>query len=103
MRFEDTPELFGVGSGRGSSGELLCEMCKTVHPDKGEDGDSVCWTSFAGMQIAECCFEKLESEIWSRRDDLLSWLRRILEKIKANHDSNVESLDAIAKLQKEGS
>lgn len=103
MRFEDAPGLFGCGIGVGTTQEVTCGICKTTYPDTGENGDTVTWTEFAGLEVAECCFEKIEVEIWRLRDDVLPWIRRILEKRKASNDANMKELDAIAKLRKKAS
>lgn len=83
-RFEDSPDLFGRGCGSGTSGEQTCEWCGTTY-NKGADeeeiydGDSVTWTLFADKEICDCCFGKIEEEVWRRRKDLLPWIRARLE------------------------
>lgn len=102
MRFEDSFELFGVGVGKGTYGDIKCEMCGTLH-NEGEDdlgeynGESVSWTTFAGMCVCECCFERVENEILRRMPDILPWYRRILDRQKAsiaNLDSDLKSVEA---------
>lgn len=85
MRIFDTPELFDGGVGASTGYELKCEFCGITHnkglePEKkiGE-GDSVLHTNFAGKQICDCCFEKIETEILRRIPDIIDWYMRILE------------------------
>ncbi|KKM16617.1 hypothetical protein LCGC14_1684040 [marine sediment metagenome] len=83
MRFEDTPNLFGYGAGSGTYGDFECQMCSTIY-NEGEDekgtydGDSIGWTTFAGMQICKHCFGKIEKEVLHRMSDILPWYKRIL-------------------------
>lgn len=56
MRFENTPELFGVGIGNSRDSQINCEFCGSTH-NKGINfenddsfGMSICHTNFAGKQ-----------------------------------------------------
>lgn len=89
MRIFDTPELFGMGCGSGTCGDIQCDMCKTKYNqgnDKSENysGDSILHTDFAGIQVCECCFEKIENEVLLRMPDILKWYRQILNSKKKN-------------------
>lgn len=76
-RFEDGPELFGCGIGISTGYKIKCDMCGTIYNKESKDdepsteGDSVCYTIFAGLRICDCCFEKVENEILKRMDDIL--------------------------------
>ena len=88
-RFEDTPELFGYGAGAGTCGDIECDFCGAKYNqgnDEKEDcsGDSVTWTRFAGLTCCDCCFAKIEEDVWRRRRDVLPWLAR---RIKAEEKS----------------
>jgi len=80
-RFEDSPDLFGVGSGVATCGDIRCEWCGLLH-NEGEDergaydNDGVSWTQFGDKAICECCFAKIEEAVWQRRRDILPWLKR---------------------------
>lgn len=86
MRFEDTPDLFGLGIGSGTVGAIECEWCGNVYNEDNESGDgdvidstidSVGFTNFGNKQICDCCFEKVENAVLARMDDILTWFRRI--------------------------
>lgn len=84
MRFEDSPNLFGGGSGSGTCGDIKCQFCGTLYNEGNDEAesygrDSVTETDFAGLTVCECCFEKIEIEILHRMPDIMSWYRRILE------------------------
>lgn len=99
-RIEDSPELFGAGCGISTIGSITCEWCgNTYHEDnEDEDGDiidngveSICFTEFAGKQICDCCYEKIESEILRRMKDVLIWYRHIQD-TRRNQVENTEVL-----------
>ena len=100
MRFEDSFELFGGGAGHGTYGDITCEWCGTTH-NEGEDerevydGESVSHTDFAGKQICECCFEKIEHEILCRMRDILPWYRRYLDSRRGDFDAAESALKAV--------
>ena len=78
-RFQDTPELFGGGSGRGTSGPVSCVLCGEMYNQNYDDEHgTVTWTEFAGLTVADCCFHVIENEIISRLPDLLIWARALL-------------------------
>jgi hypothetical protein len=78
-RFEDTPGLFGWGAGGGTNREIVCDWCKETYPDTGENGDSTGYLQFGDLQIAECCFEKVENAVLGEMRQILPWFIRILE------------------------
>ena len=85
-RFEDTAGLFGCDSGVSTGYELECELCGRVHnpgadPDENpaSEGDSICNTEFAGLQVCDCCFHKIESAVLARMPDILPWFIRIIK------------------------
>jgi hypothetical protein len=96
MRFEDTPELFGVGMGVSTCSDLICNICHN-HYNEGNDktgdydGDSVLYTDFAGLVVCYACFEAIEKEILHRMPDILSWYKRILDS-KTKLKKQVEEL-----------
>ena len=92
-RFEDSIDLFGLNNGSSTDHEIQCEMCKHVYNEGVSDDGPVCknahygrisvkWTEFASLTVCECCFDKIELEIWLRRKTLIPWLKRILIKRK---------------------
>jgi hypothetical protein len=96
-RFEDSPNLFGYGVGDSTDGEVICEICGNVYnkgigiDENNEDedcGDSVRYTEFAGLQVCECCFDKIENEILKRMPDILSWYKRVVESQKKSVQDN---------------
>jgi hypothetical protein len=99
-RFEDSPDLFGNGMGSSSCGEIICEVCGKVYnkgigvdedEDDDEEGDSILNTEFAGLQVCECCFEKIENETLRRMPDILKWYKKIIAS-KKNQISEAEAL-----------
>jgi len=87
-RWEDSPDLFGSGIGTSTQGEQTCDLCGRVHNEGADDraraeGDgvydeypSVAWTGFLGLEVAECCWGRIEESVWSRRADVAKWLRK---------------------------
>jgi hypothetical protein len=77
--------LFGAGSSSGTSFIVRCEFCNEVHnPDSdpermSTEGYSIATDIFMGKEICQCCFRKLESEIYSRRFDILRWFKKVNE------------------------
>jgi hypothetical protein len=106
-RFEDSFELFGGGCGSGCGYNLVCQLCGTVHnADAGYDssdldghaeGDTVSYTHFAGLQIADCCFGRIEEAVLHRMPQILEWYARILEKRRANLEKSDELLNKVIK------
>lgn len=101
MRHIDSPELFGVGCGGGTSGDITCEFCNTPYNEGADeagdfhDRDSIRFTSFADLTICECCFERVEDEIERRMPDILRWYRAIVERRRAELARDITQLDAI--------
>jgi len=71
MRFEDTPGLFGA-SGVSTEGNIKCEFCGNEYLDR-EDGageafqdmDPIYFCDFAGLQVCQCCFERIEKAVFT--------------------------------------
>jgi hypothetical protein len=97
-RIFDTVNLFGVGSGASTQGEIKCEICGKVYNEGADDDEdesyddysSVSHTMFAGMEVCECCFVEIENEILHRMSSILDWYRNIVklreEKIKSDNE-----------------
>ena len=88
MRFKDTPNLFGCGAGVSTIAPFKCDLCKKIYNKNNEDEDGyiidmdappICYTSFAGMEICEYCFEVAENSVLCRISDILSWYKEILD------------------------
>jgi len=92
MRFEETPGLFGSGLGYSTMGWFRCEICCTIYnshvdeeaedfDDTYSDSEEVWRAEFLGMDVAGCCFERVECFMLACLDegDLLPWYGRILE------------------------
>ena len=93
-RFEDSPELFGVGVGSGSDGPLTCNLCGREYPETpGETQAHL--TYFAGMQVADCCFEIIEAEIIRRMPSILSWFERLVQKAEVTVVQRQEALKSL--------
>lgn len=100
MRHEETPELFGSGCGAGTCGDIRCEICGTLYNegnDEAEDysGDSELHTTFAGLTVCHCCFEKVEAEVLHRMPDILAWYHRILDKQKKELAGDEQALKTV--------
>ncbi len=82
-RFENSPGLFGVGSGGSTSGDLLCEWCGTEYHGVSDDEDGgedfISHVKFGNLTVAECCFEKVERAVLFHMKDILPWFERILK------------------------
>ncbi|KKL24678.1 hypothetical protein LCGC14_2412900, partial [marine sediment metagenome] len=100
MRFEDTPELFGGGVGRGTYAQRTCDVCGIVHnegcgcgeDDEGLSEDSVTWTCFGPLVVCECCFEAIEKAVLARIDDIVPWYGRILNARHAAQEDREKAL-----------
>src|SRR5438105_4485978 len=85
MRIDDSPGLFGAGIGTGTSGDLKCGVCGmeyNIGADAAEDyehRESVGWANFAGMTVADCCFEDIEAGVLAHMDDILTWYAKIVK------------------------
>jgi hypothetical protein len=61
------------------------------------DGESVRYTEFAGLQVCECCFGKIENEILRRMSDILSWYKKIVDEQKKSVENDEALLKSIEK------
>jgi len=105
-RFEDSNDLFGVSPGDSTSSELICELCRKVYnqgigtdednDDDWDEGESVLYTDFAGLQVCECCFGKIENEIVRRMSDILPWYKRIVDARKKQTESDEALLNQLS-------
>jgi len=91
--------LFGTGVGTATCGDIKCDFCGTLHNEGNDaaedyDGDSVSWTSFAGLTVCECCFPKIEQEVYRRMDDILVWYRRVQDRKRKRLEKTEELLKA---------
>ena len=88
---------FGIGIGGSTGCELVCEFCGRVHNKgydvdrDGKEGESICYITFLGKQMAECCFDALEENIFRRREDIVAWLYQLSKasRDQANRDALV--------------
>ncbi len=102
MRHIDSPELFGVGCGTGTSGDFTCQICGGMYnqgADEAEDymnRETITHTTFAGLDVGDCCFEKIESAVEERMTDILRWFRAIVETRRAEVARDARALDDIA-------
>jgi hypothetical protein len=100
-RHIESPELFGVGAGHGTAGDITCGICGTEYnqgADEAEDyhaRDTVQHTDFAGITVCECCFEAVEREVELRMPAVLRWYRAIVEHRRATLARDVKLLDEI--------
>ena len=100
-RFEDTPEMFGVGCGSSTAGDLECDLCHRKYnegADAAEDyhnRDYVGHTDFAGLTVCRDCFGIIEQEILERMPAILSWYKRILDAREKRHIENRDRLNAL--------
>jgi len=84
-RFEDSPGLFGEGIGSATHGEFHCDFCGMVYfegadRDENYDNEGVGEALFAGMNVGDCCFWKVEMAVWNSRIQILQWFDRIMER-----------------------
>ena len=91
MRIEESIDLFGCGMGQSTTSGLTCGICKTRYRKEHSSGEGVRWTNFAGLEVAECCFEKIEADVLLRMRDIIPWFTRILE----NQREKIKSYDAL--------
>lgn len=91
MRFEESIDLFGLGMGQSTTSGFTCGICKKRYRESDPSDDGVRWTNFAGLEVAECCFEKIEASVLLRIRDIIPWFTRILE----NQRAKIKSYDAV--------
>ncbi len=102
MRHIESPELFGGGVGTGTSGDFTCEVCGTTYNEGADEAqdwmsrETVTHTTFAGLDVGDCCFERIEQEVEERMTDILRWLRAIVETRRADVARDARALDDIA-------
>jgi len=99
-RYEDTPELFGRGSGMSTCGDFKCAICGTVYNhgnDENEhyEDEPIIYTDFAGVQICGDCFGVVESEIIQRLPDIIPWFRRVMASEQERMDQVREALSGL--------
>lgn len=82
-RYGDSTGLFGAGVGSSTCGEFTCGLCKTVYNQnccsEEDGGDYVRTERFAGVEVCEECFERIERSVLHRLGDILPWVAKILE------------------------
>jgi|GEM_PF-3254922 len=102
--------LFGSGVSGGSSYEIKCEWCGTIHNkdyDGAEDGDGnenlsgdyVSYLMFGDKEICECCFDKIEAAVMQYMPYILPWYRRILDAQRRRLEKSEENLSAVQELE----
>ena len=104
MRIIDSPGLFGVGVGGGTIGKIICEWCNKLYNQDNEDENgepidinipSVGFLTFAGKQICDCCYEKIENAMFYRADDFLDWLKKIEYERKKKSIGRLKKIEEI--------
>lgn len=75
-RFENTPGLFGNEESSATILETTCGWCQKTHPYNEEFTERV---MFGDLEIAECCFEKVENAVLKEMPQILAWFIRILK------------------------
>jgi len=100
-RYEDTPELFGGGCGGSTDGEITCGFCGQIYNKGCNDDDgyencvSVLNTTFAGLDVCDCCFHLIEAEVLARMSDIIPWYIRRIKTRKARLDRDTVQLLAL--------
>lgn len=83
-RFIDSPELFGREVGQSTNSDFCCAICGNKYGDpedvQGVGDNFVRYTDFAGLEICENCFEKVENEVLHRMPDIINWYTKMLTK-----------------------
>lgn len=103
-RIYDTPDLFDVGIGHGTSGDITCDFCGQKFNEGADasgrylDFDSVSHTRFAGKTVCFCCFEKIEDEVLVRMPDILKWYAKIIASQQAALNERKTDLQSVTKL-----
>ncbi|MEI6228748.1 MAG: hypothetical protein WCP11_01850 [Candidatus Saccharibacteria bacterium] len=94
--------VFGSGSGFSTECQITCEWCGRVHnkgmglDDEEETrGVTVRSIRFGGLEIAECCFEKLENAVLARAPDIAKWFK---DKAGLHLERSKELEDASSKI-----
>lgn len=105
-RFEDTVNLFGVESGTSSGMCVKCDFCGLMHLEDNMDEETgdmidtsvefVHTTQFAGLEVCECCFGKIENAVLGRIPDILTWYKRLLDARSDYIERNSKLLNDIA-------
>ena len=108
-RFEDTKAPFGGSSYHTAREGFRCGWCGT-HYRKSEqsmsDTGPMHLFHFGNLEIAECCFGKLEDAIVQHMEDILPWYARLLRKrqeVLDKHRGMLRQLTLLPELQNKGS
>lgn len=94
-RFKDSPGLFGYGAGTSTTGGLTCELCHNEYPeqDPSDEGHAFAW--FAGLQVVDCCFERIENAVLNSVSDIIPWYTEILKARRKRLEADEARLAAL--------
>ncbi len=106
-RLEDSVSLLGSGSGIRSYAEIKCQLCGKVYNEGCDDGserglsdEGVSWAYFAGLQVAECCWDKIERSVYEHMSNIIPWYKRILDRRRTRLNQDEERLNILKDLDK---
>ena len=88
-RLIDSPGLFGLGVGTATYGDIKCEICNTMYNEGNDErgdynGDAVRNTTFAGLEVCECCFAAIETSVINHMPQILQWYAELLRTKRKN-------------------
>ena len=80
---------FGIGCGHSTESEIVCGLCGKVHNegidvDNGDaEGETVRSVAFGDIEVADCCFDKLEAIVLSGFCDISRWVKNQIDEYEA--------------------
>jgi hypothetical protein len=108
QRFEDSPALFGVTVGGGTSGNVSCDWCGKDFTDRqdanGEAFDhseTIAIDHFGDKQICDCCFALVEAAVIQAMPNILPWYIRLLKTRQARLEELFGNLGKLKEALKE--
>ena len=81
-RFEETTGLFGSHDAIVTENYIKCDVCASEY-NVDEQDVAAAHTRFAGLTVCSCCYERVETAVLDRMEDIIPWYKRILAAQKA--------------------
>lgn len=103
-----SPFPFNIGCGSSTVSEVVCDWCHTTYNkgllnDDDPEGDSIRTVNFGELQIAQCCFDKLERAVFRSMEKIIPWVETLASqrKIEAENlqDLAIRGKEALSRFE----
>jgi len=79
---DKSPFPFDIGCGSSTSSEVVCDWCHTTYNkgllnDDDPEGESIRTINFGDLQVAQCCFDKLELAVLQNIGNIIPWIESL--------------------------